>query len=278
MAEDLGVRYVLEGSVRRAGDQVRINAQLIDAVSGGHLWADRYDGSLADVFALQDEVIGHIVAALEVELSPSEAAALRTKGTSDPAAYDAFLKGVRYANDISLYTAAEPNMKARQAFQNAIDIDPQYADAYAGLGWASWLRFAFIDPTDGRAKATAFDMANKSLEIRDNALAHRVLAKQYLPLNKADFLLPAGYFHEVETKPHDLAVVELRKAVTLEPNNPDMLADLAYTLVYAGEPTEAVDLMRQSETPRSEFPRLVSPTDRTGLLIRRRLQECDQRI
>jgi TolB-like protein len=77
VAEELGVRYVLEGSVRRAGDQVRINAQLIDATTGGHLWAERYDGSLADVFALQDSVTQKIVSALAGELAPNERAALK---------------------------------------------------------------------------------------------------------------------------------------------------------------------------------------------------------
>ncbi len=93
IAEELGVRYVLEGSVRRDGDQVRINAQLIDALNGRHVWAERYDGSAGDVFALQDKVIRQIVAALAVNLTSEERPQLADAETDVPQAYDAFLQG-----------------------------------------------------------------------------------------------------------------------------------------------------------------------------------------
>ena len=93
VAEELGVRYILEGSVRRGGDQLRINAQLIDALSGGHVWADRYDGSIADVFALQDKVTNAIVDALALRLTNMEQIAVNQQETKVPAAYDAFLRG-----------------------------------------------------------------------------------------------------------------------------------------------------------------------------------------
>jgi adenylate cyclase len=93
VAKELGVRYVLEGSVQRSGDQVRINAQLVDAVSGGHVWADRYDGSLPDIFALQDKVTRSLTDALALRLTPAEQATLGQHETSILAAYDAFLKG-----------------------------------------------------------------------------------------------------------------------------------------------------------------------------------------
>ena len=93
VAEDLGVRYVLEGSVRRDGDQVRINAQLIDAAGQHHLWAERYDGTLGDVFALQDRVISNIVSALAVKLTATEIAEAATVETEDMQAFDALLRG-----------------------------------------------------------------------------------------------------------------------------------------------------------------------------------------
>ncbi len=96
VAEDLGVRYVLEGSVRRVGDEVRINAQLIDATTGGHLWAERYDGSLADVFDLQDKVTERIVDALALELTPQEAQRVTGPGTDNVAAHDAYLLGLTF--------------------------------------------------------------------------------------------------------------------------------------------------------------------------------------
>ena len=93
VAEELGVRYVLEGSVRRVGDQVRINSQLIDATTGGHLWAERYDGSMADVFALQDKVTQKIVAALSLKLQADTRTKQTSEKTDNPQAYDAFLRG-----------------------------------------------------------------------------------------------------------------------------------------------------------------------------------------
>lgn len=96
VAEELGVRYVLEGSVQRAGDRLRINAQLIDALTGGHVWADQFDGSLADIFALQDKVTRNSADALAVRLSAPEEASIIQKETSVPSAYDAFLRGWDY--------------------------------------------------------------------------------------------------------------------------------------------------------------------------------------
>ena len=96
VAEELGVRYVLEGSVRREGDQVRINAQLIDTIDDHHLWAERYDGTLGDVFALQDKVIANIVSALAVKLTSEEAAATGAVETTNPQAYDAVLLGLEH--------------------------------------------------------------------------------------------------------------------------------------------------------------------------------------
>ena len=93
VAEELGVRYVMEGSVRRVGNQVRINAQLIDATTGGHVWAERYDGSLQDIFALQDQVTRHIVAALKVSLTDEEEAQHTLPTTDNARAHDAFLQG-----------------------------------------------------------------------------------------------------------------------------------------------------------------------------------------
>jgi len=129
VAEDLGVRYILEGSVRRAGDQVRINAQLIDATTGGHLWAERYDGGLSDVFALQDRVTGNIVEALAISLKPDEIAKSGRAETSNQEAYDAFLRGWAYYRQ---YTPRDVT-RAIPHFERAIAVDPDYSRAYAAL-------------------------------------------------------------------------------------------------------------------------------------------------
>lgn len=129
VAEELGVRYVLEGSVRRAGDEVRINAQLIDTVTRGHLWAERYDGSLADVFGLQDMVTRKIVAALAVKLTAIEQERIAQKETESAKAYDVFLQGWQH------YLRQKPEnfRKAISYFEEALDTDPEYGRAYAAL-------------------------------------------------------------------------------------------------------------------------------------------------
>ena len=131
VSRELGVLYVLEGSVRRAGDKIRINAQLIDATTGGHLWAERYDRDLKDIFALQDEVTQKIVAALAVKLTEDEQKRLVRKYTDNIEAYDFYLQGMEYKNR---YTK-EANIQARQMFERAIDLDPEFAAAYARNGF-----------------------------------------------------------------------------------------------------------------------------------------------
>ena len=245
VAEELGVRYILEGSVRRVGDQVRINAQLIDAVTDGHLWAERYDGSLTDVFALQDKLTEKIVTALAVKLSPTEEAVLQAKGTSNLQAHEAFLRGVRHIN-VRDDVLMDENRKARQEFEKAIELDPNYATAYAALGLTYWYHWAHFDFLDGSAKRKAFELAARSLELADNAMAHLLKAKKYL------FLEHAGGIHG--ERQYDLAIAELRKAVALEPNNPDILAELAYYLVFAGDAEEAQALIARAKRLNPNFP------------------------
>jgi adenylate cyclase len=138
VAEELGVRYVLEGSVRRDGDQVRINAQLIDALNGRHLWAERYDGSAREVFSLQDKVIRQIVAALAVNLSSGESAQVADAETNVPQAYDAFLQALDYYRRETTNGTAKDTAKAIAYFEQAIKLDPAYSRAYAGLAAAYW--------------------------------------------------------------------------------------------------------------------------------------------
>src|SRR4029077_2191428 len=138
VAEKLGVRYVLEGSVQRAGDQVRINAQLVEALNGRHLWAERYDGSARDGFAVQDKVIRQIVAALAVNLTSNECAQISEAKTDVPAAYDAFLQGWEYYRRQTTKDTAKDTAKAIPYFEKAVKLDPGYGRAYAGLAAAYW--------------------------------------------------------------------------------------------------------------------------------------------
>src|SRR5216684_7252613 len=138
IGRELGVAYVLEGSVRKAGDNVRITAQLVDASSGDHLWAEHYDRSLKDIFSLQDEIVRRIVTTLKLQL-PLDTRWRYVVGqhTDNPEAYDDYLRGEKYVLTLS----AEGVPKSKEMFEKAIELDPTYTDAYASLGYTyfqSW--------------------------------------------------------------------------------------------------------------------------------------------
>jgi adenylate cyclase len=231
VAEDLGVRYVLEGSVRRVGDEVRINAQLIDATTGGHLWAERYDGTLADVFDLQDKVTERIVDALALELTPQEAQRVSGPGTDNVAAHDAYLLGLSYYNR----RTPEDNAAARTHFEKAIELDPNYSAAYTALakvyaqatyGGATYSRKLGITLFDGYAKAWRLLELGMS---EPNADYH--VLRSWLALKK----------HQ-----HDRAIAEAERALELNPNDVEALEALAEALIYAGQPMAGTELAERA--------------------------------
>jgi TolB-like protein/class 3 adenylate cyclase len=238
----LRVKYILEGSVRRSGDRVRINAQLIDVATGGHVWAERYTGPLGDVFSLQDKVAVKIITALKLKLTPSERKAVTSLGTNNPEAYDAYLRGLRFLAS-GKRIDVKNNLAAQAEFKKAIRIDPNYASAIAGLAWAKWLHIATInyyEPTD-----EMLSLAEKSRSIKDNALARRVLSRRYFALESEAV--------STARKPHQ-AAAQLEAARKLEPNNPDVLADLARMLSFAGRPKEALDLIQKAMRLNPDHP------------------------
>ena len=139
VSRELGVRYVLEGSVRKADNRVRITAQLIDATKGYHLWAENYDGELKDIFVLQDRITRQIVAALTPKLTAREQPGSKRQETNSIEAYDHFLRGVALAYEYR----KESNAIARQMYERAIALDPNYANAYVRLSWAYFLDWEF---------------------------------------------------------------------------------------------------------------------------------------
>ncbi|MGI9304662.1 MAG: winged helix-turn-helix domain-containing protein [Gammaproteobacteria bacterium] len=226
VAEELGVRYVLEGSVRRDGEKVRINAQLIDATTGGHLWAERYDHDYKDIFALQDEVISKIVSSLEVKLTRSEQAQLTRPPTSNLEAYDYYLRAEQgiYSADSSVAQAT------RSFYKKAIALDPTFADAHAGYARAlveAW-RLDFSHEIAGAvARKRAYDSAARALELNpNNARAYSVL----------------GVLQVVDGQ-YDAAIESARKAVSLSPNDAQAYVNLALVLAYSGEVAAAVEAM-----------------------------------
>jgi TolB-like protein/class 3 adenylate cyclase len=229
VAEELGVRYVLEGSVRRAGNAVRINAQLIDATTGGHLWADRYDGTLENIFGLQDQVTEQIVAALAVSLTGEEQAQQARHGTENAAAHDAYLQG--WAHNKLL--TPEDLARALPFFEEAIRLDPSYAQAHAALASVYWDAYqndwAFdLDMPSFRAETRANEHLEEALKA-PTPLAHALQSRMFASL---------GFPGE--------AVIEAEKAVALDANDATALAGLANAMVLAGRPAEGLDSILQA--------------------------------
>lgn len=232
----LKVRYILEGSVRRSGEQVRVNAQLIDAATGGHIWAERYDGAMANVFSVQDQVTERIIEALKLKLTPAERKAVETVGTENAEAYDAYLHGLELLAGRRRYDH-DANAQAQTMLKRAIDADPQYALATAGLAWAKYLRTTTIhhDMDD----SIVFELAQRSIELSDNALARRVMSRKHFSLFGFDWV---GTTRRVEKAREDL-----ERAHELQPNDPDVLIDLAIALCFAGDPERAIELVAKAK-------------------------------
>jgi adenylate cyclase len=226
VGQELGVRYVLEGSVRKAGDRVRITAQLIDANTDGHLWAERYDRDLTDIFALQDEVTQKIVTALELKLTEDEHERLGHKETDNLEAYEYILRGTDYLNR----TTAEANAEARQMFAKAIEIDSGYALAYSCLGRSHWMDWVWGWNPDPSLLDRSGDLAKKAISLDESQpLGHSLLGDFYL-----------------WKRQHERAITELEKAITLNPNDADGLSTLGGIMSWAGRQGETIGLVKKA--------------------------------
>jgi len=217
VAEELGVRYVLEGSVRRSGDQVRINAQLIDATTGGHLWADRYDGQMSDVFGLQDKVTSNIVTVLSVRLTASDKQRFARKQTDNAEAYDEFLKGWN-----SYIRMSPENIRETIShFEKAILLDPRYSRAYAALAatyWQGWRRSWHREMGYQRWH----DLRTRAEEFLEKALLE--------------------------------ALAEAERAVARDPNDADSYITLAAILSLFGRPGEAIPMVERAMRLNPRYP------------------------
>ncbi len=227
VGEELGVRYVLEGSVRKAGNRVRITAQLIDAQSGGHKWADHYDRELEDIFAVQDEIVHNIVTELRVTLTEGEAARVYQATPSNMQAYEYFLRGQQAEADGQY--SKEGSALIRELYEKAIALDPDYALAYAMLSFAHWrdMRFGWSESIEGSMKL-AKQSAEKAIAL-DNAQ----------PLGH----IMQGIIYLLE-KQYDRAVSEGERALALGPNLALVNSLYAIILRLSGRPEEAIVLMK----------------------------------
>jgi adenylate cyclase len=220
VGRDLGVKYVLEGSVRKAEDKVRVTAQLVDAATGKHLWAERYDRDLKDIFALQDEITMKIITELQVKLTAGERTRLWSRGTDNLDAYLKFLQGTMHFNELN----KEGNAKARNLFEEAIALDPQYPEAYTMLGWSHYTDLWLKSTRSPRESIRqAFELAQKSIALDDSCQpAHGLLSWLFLIMRQ-----------------HEKAIEEGEKAIALDPNSADAYGWLGQVLVFSGKPKEA---------------------------------------
>jgi adenylate cyclase len=226
VGRELGVRYVVEGSVRRAGSRVRVTAQLIDAATGAHLWAERYDRDVEDIFALQDELTQKIVGVLKVKVIEVELERLKHKDTSKLSAFECVLRGRWYSHR---YTK-EANAQAREFYERAIELDPDFASAYAGLGWTYFAEWSNQWSQDPQCLDRAFSLGKKAVFLNDAlSVAHSLLGHVYL-----------------WKKQFDQAVLEKERAIALDPNDADGYADLAEVMVWTGRPKEAIGLVEKA--------------------------------
>ena len=217
---------MLEGSVRKAGDRVRITAQLVDATTGGHLWAERYDRNLSDIFALQDEVTREIVTALAVRLGEAGKPRLVRRHTENVLAYDYFLRGVQYKHHFS----KAANAHARQMFEKAIDLEAGYAIADAKSGWTHLVDWMMGWDEDTGALARALGLAAKAVATDDTLiLGYCLMGNVYL-----------------WKKEHDRALALYEKVKALEPVYADELTELGSILNFSGRPEEAIELIKNA--------------------------------
>ncbi len=237
VAEELGVRYVMEGSVQRTGNQVRINAQLIDATTGGHVWAERYDGILDDVFAMRDEITRNIVAALEITFVDQSQAGQDRVETDSSEAYDMYLLGwARYR----LFTP-EDIVKAIAHLENAVELDPNFARAHAALAASYFAIWNNGWSSVGIDYDKAWKMTNQHLELAmkdPTPLAHRIRAKQH------EYAGQTGK-----------ALADAERAIELDPNDPDgyvAMGSLMVNLDWADEGLEFIQKAMRLD-PQSDY-------------------------
>jgi adenylate cyclase len=221
VSEELGVRYVLEGSVRKSGDKIRITAQLVDALSGHHLWAEKYDRKIDDIFAVQDEITKKIITAMQIKLTEGEQARAAAKGTNN---LDAYLKYLQSMENIYHFNR-ESNALGKQLAEEAIALDPEYPMAYRALAAAHQM-----DMWLGTSKSPKQSIT-KSIELLQKAIE--------LDATYAEAYSALGFMFSI-TRKYDKGVATAEQGVALNPNSADAHMLLGYTLRFAGRYEEAI--------------------------------------
>jgi adenylate cyclase len=251
VSEELGVRYVLEGSVRKAGDKVRVTGQLIDALTGHHLWAERYDRDIKDIFAVQDEITKNIITALQVKLTYGEQAHVMGKGTKN---LEAFIKCLQSLSSLHTHTK-EGNALGRKLAEESIALDPGYPRPYVALA-QTYILDILLGATESPEKsmATATQLLKKAIVLDDSEPdAHSVQGYMYIMMGQ-----------------HDKAIAEAERSVSLNPNAFHNLSRLSFVLLNSGRPEEAISVLKNArrlspiETPQAYFLTLTMAYRLTG--------------
>ena len=240
VAEELGVRYVLEGSVQRSGERVRITAQLIDALTGHHLWAENYDRNFGDIFALQDDITDHVTMALQVKLTEGEQARIRRGNIDNPQAYEYYLRGLETYRSFT----KENNDQARKLYEKAAELDPNYALGWCSIGWTYYRegRFGWTD-TPTKSLVLAEELGQKALALNDS-------------MSEAYSLLSVVY---MARRQHDKAVAYAEKTIALAPNFASNLATVALPFLYSGKPEVAIELVQTAMRHSPYYPSWYLP-------------------
>lgn len=227
LGRKLRVHYVLEGSVRKASNRVRVTVQLIDTTTGHHQWAERYDRDLDDIFAVQDDITRQITVEMRVKLSEGEKVRVLAGRTNSVEAWELLLR----ADELTNTGIHEDNLESRRLLEEALRIDPHYAAA-----WTQLANTYVLDAVMGRTKflertlEKALDAAKMALEVEENyPTAYTIFGYVYLFRGE-----------------HDRAVEMLEKAVELEPRNTEIVATCAYILVFASQIDEAIEMIQRA--------------------------------
>ena len=240
VAEELGVRYVLEGSLQKSGDRVRITAQLIDALTGHHLWAENYDREFGDIFALQDDITEHVTLALQVKLTEGEQARIRRGHMDNPEAYEYWLRG----RETYMSFTKENNDQARKLWEKAAELDPNNSWLWQQIGWTYYrdARFGWTD-TPAQSLVRAEELARKTLAVDDsNAEAYCLLSVVYM-----------------SRRENDKAVEYGERALALSPDFTDITATIAIPFMYSGRPEEAIELVKNAMRLSPYYPAWYLP-------------------
>ncbi len=257
VARQLGVATILEGSVQKAGDQVLINVQLIDAASDNHLWADAYARKLDNIFGVEGEVAQKVSDALKAKLTPVEAAHVAEAPTHNAAAFDVFLKAEELAQKAYTLQSETAFLAADTEYMKAIALDPDFALAYARLAFNQLERHWLATPLTAAQLAT-----NKAYVDRALALAP----------NLPEAHLALGYYFYYGFRQYAGATSEFKRALALAPNNVDALAGLAYVARRSGQVIQALDYLKRAVAISPRDSALLTSYGETLALIRQYAQ------